>query len=203
MIQVTYAGWLSGLDAMNAAGLVNGHNSVGCRFDRTGVRIDIRLWAYRLMRTCDSTGQFVAQIDAVPLTGKGFSIVLVDAGGDTCALEAAVPLVARRGRGAPFAYATNHYVTDQLKDADRRTPEAKQISICRFGYLRWIEQVGTPRGASDIQAILRSHEPWAPCRHGGPHGSHTLWSIVGLPRARKLLVADGPHCTHPYREFAL
>jgi len=198
MIQVTYAGWLSGLDAMNAAGLANGHNSVGSVFEKTGPRVDIRLWAYHLMRRCRSAREFLDAIDDAPLTGKGFNVVLADERGDTCVLEAAVPLVACRDRGGDFVFATNHYVSDALKDADRRAPGQKEISIHRYGYLRWRQRTSPPKTAADVRGILASHEPWAPCRHGGAHEAFTLWSMIALPRARRLLVASGPPCTHEH-----
>ena len=201
MIQVTYAGWLSGLDAMNAAGLVNGHNSVGSVFDKSGERLDIRLWAYHLMRHCRSSQEFLAQMDTAPLTGKGFNIVLVDAAGDTCVLEAAVPLIACRDRGKEFVFATNHYVSEPLREADRRSPEHKPVTIYRYGYLRWLAETSPPKEENDVRAILASHAPWAPCRHGGPHLSFTLWSMVGLPREKRLLVASGPPCSNDYRVF--
>jgi len=108
---------------------------VGSVFDKTGEHLDIRLWAYHLMRHCSSTAEFLARIDAAPLTGKGFNIVLTDAAGDTCVVEAAVPLIAVRDRRVPFVFATNHYVSEPLKDADRRAPDHKPVSIYRHGRL--------------------------------------------------------------------
>jgi len=203
MVQVTYAGWLSGLDAMNAAGLANGHNSVGSVFEKSGRRVDVRLWAYRLMRRCRSTGEFLAGLERAPLTGKGFNIVLADAAGDTCVVEAAVPRVACRGRGERFVFATNHYVSAGLADADRRRPAAKEISRNRYDYLRRIERRRPPAGREDVRDLLRSHEPWAPCRHGGPHVSFTLWSMIALPARRRLLVAPGPPCERAHRALDL
>lgn len=201
MLQVTYAGWLSGLDAMNGAGVANGHNSVGSVFDKPGMRIDIRLWMYRLMSVCRSTAELLDMIDIAPLTGKGFNIVVTDAAGDSCALEAAVPLVSVRDRGRPFVYATNHYAGDAIKDADLRTPEKKRVSIYRLGYLRWREAVRPPGCVGDIKDILRSHDPWAPCRHGGPHLSHTLWSMICVPASRGVLVSSGAPCDSDYAQY--
>lgn len=201
MIQVTYTGWLSGLDATNSAGLVNGHNSVGSKFDKAGERLDIRLWVYHLMRICGTVGEFLSSVDGVPLTGKGFNIVVNDTAGDTCVLEAAVPLVSHRDRGEPFVYATNHYASDSLKDADMRAPGQKPISVYRHGYLRWVDEMTPPRTLGDIQGILCSHEPWAPCRHGGAHESTTLWSMVGIPAQHRLRVASGTPCTCAYAEY--
>ncbi len=201
LIQVTYTGWLSGLDGMNSAGLVNGHNSVGSRFDKTGERLDIRLWVYHLMRSCGTVGEFLSSVDGVPLTGKGFNIVVNDTAGDACVLEAAVPLVSSRGRGEPFVYATNHYASDSLKDADMRAPGQKPISVYRHGYLRWVDEMTPPRTLGDIEGILCSHEPWAPCRHGGAHESTTLWSMIGIPAQRRLRVASGTPCTCEYADY--
>ncbi len=201
MIQVTYTGWVSGLDAMNSAGLVNGHNSVGSKFDKSGERVDIRLWMYALMRQSDGVADLLTRLDCVPLTGKGFNVVLVDRSGDTCVLEAAVPLVSVRSRGEAFVYATNHYASNTLSDADRRTPDQKPVTIYRYGYLLWRDAFQRPRHSRDLVDILQSHEPWAPCRHGGAHLSHTLWSMVGLPADQHLRVASGPPCSHAYLDY--
>lgn len=202
MVQVTYAGWISGLDAMNSEGLVNGHNSVGSIFDRQGDRIDIRLWIYHLMRVCRTSDELLTLLSEAPLTGKGFNIVVADISGDICVIEAAVPLTSYRGRGHEFIYATNHFITPPLADADMRKPGKKIISIYRLGYLDWVSAVSPPKTRNDIAEILRSHQPWAPCRHGEPHESYTLWSIIGLPRERKLLVASGNPCENEYRDFS-
>ena len=200
---VTYAGWLSGLDAVNAAGLAAGHGSVGSIFPRPGPRIDIRLWSYGLLRSCRTTGEFLDHLGAAPLTGKGFNIVLVDRAGATAVVEAALPVLARRGEGEPFVFSTNHFVTPELREADRRTPRGKEVSTYRFGYLRWVQETSPPQTVADLRRILSSHEPWAPCRHAGPHGSTTLWSMIALPRDGLLLVADGHPCDTPYTEFAV
>jgi len=201
MVQITYAGWLSGLDALNAEGLANGHNSVGSRFDKSGPRVDIRLFFYHLMRTCRTTREIIHALANTSLTGKGFNVVLVDAGGATAVIEAAVPIVSARAVNKPFVFATNHYVLPSLKDADMRVPEQKEISTYRFGFLRWTEQVRPPITLDEFHALLRSHEPWAPCRHGKPFKSQTEWSIVAIPNEDRILVAPGRPCDTPYKEF--
>ncbi|MBI3946549.1 MAG: hypothetical protein HY321_11565 [Armatimonadetes bacterium] len=203
MIQVTYSGWLSGLDAMNAAGVANTHGSVGSVFDRTGPRIDVRLWGYHLMRTCATTRAFLEGMLRGSLTGKGFSIAVGDAAGDTLVVEAALPLIAYRDRGRPFVYSTNLYATEALKNADRRSAAARLVCQYRTGYLRWMEENRPPRTLADVQAVLSSHEPWAPCRHGGSHLSHTEWSLIALPRARRVLVSNGPPCDADYQAFSI
>lgn len=201
MLQVTYSGWLSGLDALNAAGLANMHGSVGSKFDKSGPRVDVRLWVYHLMSTCACTTEFIEGMFQGNLTGKGFSIAVGDRSGDTAVVEAAVPLVAYRDRGRPFVYSTNLYTSDALQDADMRTPALKPISYYRTGYLRWVEENCPPKSLADMQALLSCHEPWAPCRHGGAHVSHTEWSAIALPQSNRLLVTNDAPCQADYQEF--
>jgi hypothetical protein len=199
MVQVTYAGWVSGLDAMNAEGVATVHSSVGSAFPRPHPSLDIRLRAYQALRGCSNTGDFLAALGSRPLTGKGFNIVVGDVLGDTCVVEAAVPVLARRGRGETFVFTTNHYITSELVEADQRTPEGKEISVYRLGYLKWIKAQSQPQTISELQGLLRSHDPWGVCRHGGPHKSRTLWSMVAQCESGEILVCDGFPCEGEYQ----
>jgi len=203
MVQVTYAGWLNGLDAMNAAGLANTHGSVGSKFDKSGLRVDIRLWSYRLMRTCQTTLAFAQGMMQGSLTGKGFSIAVADAQGHSAIIEAAVPVIAVRDMDQPFVYSTNLYMSEALKNMDARKPAAREIALNRYGYLKWIEQTRLPATQDDIQRLLSSHEPWAPCRHGGAHQAETEWSMIGLPAQRILRVSHGAPCSASYQDVAV
>lgn len=200
-IHVTYAGWLSGLDAINAEGLANTHGSVGSVFDKSGLRLDIRLWIYGLMQSCRSRDQFIRELAKIPLTGKGFSVAVGDLAGNTAILDAAVPFVAAREVDRQFSYSTNLYMSKGLEKADMRPLGKRDICLFRHGYLRWIEATNPPRRLADIKSLLGSHDPWAPCRHGGPHRSKTLWSMINLPQSGKVLIADGSPCTSEFVEF--
>lgn len=203
-IHVTYAGWLCGMDAMNAAGLANTHGSVGSKFDKSGDRLDIRLYTYHLLRSCRSTAEFVAKLAGnIPLTGKGFSIAVGDKDGGTVMLDAAVPFVAVRDGNRQFCYSTNLYMSPGMENADMRPPEKRHVCVFRNGYLRWVESECPPRNINDVKKILSSHEPWAPCRHGGVHGSVTLWSMINLPQSGKVLLATGNPCCNEYKEYSL
>jgi len=202
-LQITYAGWLSGLDAMNAEGVGNTHGSVGSVYDKSGPRVDIRLWTYRLMQRCRTTRELVEGLMAGSLTGKGFNIAVVDRAGRTVVIEAAVPLIQARAWNAPFVYSTNHYNLPALQQSDMRAPQNKMVSIRRYGYLQWIDACHRPTRLADVKTILASHEPWAPCRHGGAHISHTEWSMIALPQKNKIMVTDGPPCRTAYQEFSL
>jgi predicted choloylglycine hydrolase len=202
-IQVTYAGWLSGLDCMNAEGLANTHGSVGSVFDKSGSRIDIRLKGYQLMHSCRTTDEFITGLNEVPLTGKGLNIAVGDAQGSTAMLDAAVPFIAVYNRNKKFDYATNLYKSPGLENADMRPPDKRDICVSRYGYLKWRAETSPPENLDDIKKLLSSHEPWAPCRHGGAHGSKTLWSMINLTKSRKVLLAHGSPCKNEYKEYSL
>ena len=202
VLQVTYAGLLSGLDAMNAEGLANTHGSVGSVFDKSGRRLDVRLRLYQLLRTCRTTREFIEGLTSGPgLTGKGFNILVMDRGGDAAVVEAAVPLIAWRRSSEAFIYSTNHYLAAPLEHADTRTPDGRRTSVYRLGYLDWRAEVDPPTDLAEMQALLASHEPWAPCRHAGPHVSVTEWSMIALPRAGRVLLAPGPPCETEYASY--
>jgi hypothetical protein len=201
MLQCTYAGWLSGLDAINAEGLANTHGSVGSVFDKSGDRVDIRLATYHLMRNCSKVKEFCAKLSEMSLTGKGFNIIAGDAKRKSVIVEAAVPLIACRAFGQKFFYTTNHFISNALENADMRSPEGKVISTYRLGYLDWVAKTNPPESLDDVKNILSSHEPWAPCRHGGAHVSETYWSQICLPEKRKMFVSHGAPCEVEYSEY--
>jgi predicted choloylglycine hydrolase len=203
MLQATYAGWLSGLDAMNAKGLANTHASVGSVFKRPEKSLDIRLASYSLMRNCEKTEEFIYGLSSLSLTGKGFNIVCGDSYGNTAVVEAAVPIIQTRELNDEFIFATNHFINEELKNSDQRDARGKTVSTYRFGYLEWRKLKAPPSSIQDIKNILSSHEPWAPCRHGGVHISETEWSMISLPAERKLLFSPGPHCKYEYQEFTI
>jgi predicted choloylglycine hydrolase len=202
-MHVTYAGWLSGLDCINAEGLANTHGSVGSVFDKSGMRVDIRLKAYQLMHSCRTTDEFIVGLNETPLTGKGFNIAVGDAENNTAMLDAAVPFIAVSARNKKFDYATNIYKSPGLENADMRPPEKRDICVYRYGYLKWLEETNPPENLDDIKKLLSCHEPWAPCRHGGPHGSKTLWSMINLTKSGKMLITHGSPCRNEYKEYSI
>lgn len=199
---VTFAGWLNGLDAMNAEGLASVHGSVGSIYKKSTGRVDIKVLSYSLMRTCRTFDEFADGLMKVPVTGKGFSIITGDKSGSIGVLEAAVPMVELRDVNKQFIYSTNLYMNEALRNSDCRKPERRNICEYRYGYLRWREQNNPPENLEDIKALLSSHEPWAPCRHGAPSfTSRTFWSMITLPREGKILLADGPPCENEFCEI--
>lgn len=200
-LQLTYPGWLSGLDMMNAAGLANTHGSVGSCFKRPHDSLDIRLRMYQLMRQCRTADELTAGLQASRLTGKGFSIAVGDSNGTTVILDAAIPLVCERDKNSNFAWATNLYETPFLENADCRPHETRHICVYRYGFLHWTAETHPPQSLADIKSLLSSHEPWGPCRHAGAHNALTTWSMICLPQLGKILIAHGPPCIHQYQEY--
>jgi len=194
---VTYAGWISGLDAMNAEGLANTHGSVGSKFDKSGERLDIRLAMMQGMTQCRTVKEFLEYLRSVPLTGKGFSIALGDVSGETCFLDAAVPELVTRSHNEPFSFSTNLYRAPEVADMDQRTEAARALAMRRTAYIEG--QARQPGTLDEVQVLLSDHSsPWAPCRHGGESVSVTQWSMICLPEKHEVLVADGFPCQAPY-----
>ena len=200
-IQVTYAGWISGLDMMNAEGLANTHGSVGSIFPRPRRRIDIRLRLYELMKSCRNIDELIygLQDPEVPLTGKGFSIAAGDRRGECVFIDAAVPNIVVRDRNRQFSWSTNLYDAPGLENADQRPAELKPFCQARS---RYISERKPPVDLAGIKALLSDHSvPFAPCRHGGQSRSVTVWSMYCLPEKGCVGVADGTPCNTPYREL--
>ncbi len=200
-LQVTYAGWLSGLDMMNSAGLVNTHGSVGSLFPRGGNRLDIRLRMYRLMRHCRTVPELLSGLEAVPLTGKGFSIMAGDAEGQNAVIDAAVPEIIISGRDVDHAFSTNLYIAPELDGRDGRTPAGRIHNRGRRRFLQDFFAGHTLRSVGELQALMRTHGEFAPCRHVPLCPSSTFWSMIALPAERKILLASGAPCETEYREY--
>ncbi len=200
-VQITYAGWLSGLDMMNAEGLANTHGSVGSVFPKDGLRMDIRLRMYQLMQSCRNAAELAQGLRQVPLTGKGFAIAVGDAVGDAFFLDAAVPELELRSQQDAFAWATNLYASPRLCNADARPPERRGHCLKRYEYL---QQQPAPQNLAELQALLSDHSsPYAPCRHGGEHLSVTTWSMFALVQKRTVVYSDGNPCENSWKEVLL
>lgn len=202
-IQVTYAGWISGLDMMNAEGLANTHGSVGSIFPRPRQRMDIRLRMYELMKRCKTADELIYELQdpSVPLTGKGFSIAVGDRNNECLFIDAAVPNVVTRDRNKQFSWSTNIYETPGMENADMRPVELKPFYRARNSYLA---QVTPPEDLAGIIALMSDHsQPFAPCRHGGASNAVTAWSMYCLPEKGCVGVADGNPCSSTFTEVMI
>ncbi|MGN0871153.1 MAG: C45 family autoproteolytic acyltransferase/hydrolase [Victivallales bacterium] len=200
-LQITYAGWLSGLDMMNAEGLADTHASVGSFFSKKGLNMDIRLRMYQLMQSCRTAKELALALREVPLTGKGFAVAVGDAQNDALFLDAAVPKIAVRAQQEDFAWAANLYMSPEVCNADTRPVNRRDHCLKRYEY---IGRQPVPRTMEQIRRLLCDHSsPYAPCRHGGEALSVTTWSMIALPQKRAVYYTDGNPCVNLYKEIIL
>lgn len=199
---VTFCGWLSGGDMMNAEGLAVGHSSVGSRLQQSASHAPVLQWMYWQMLRCRDAAEYLRALASTPLYGKGFTQLAVDRGGRICSPEIPCPLVQcrRPPAGATAMHCVNHYQLPELAHLDRRSPEGKAYSLARQSLLER-ECAAGDRSLAHMRRILSLHGAPAICRHGGADLSWTEYSLIGLCSQGRLLVADGPPCTVPYAEI--
>jgi len=201
---VTFCGWLSGGDMMNAEGLAVGHSSVGSRLRQSPLQVPALQWLYWVLFRSRDVATFQRNVAMLPLYGKGFSMVAVDRRGALCAPELPCPLVQIRppAPGAAAMHCVNHYQLPELAGMDRRNAEGKANSMARSRRLQQACDNGD-HSRQHLQDILRQHGEGAVCRHGGADLSWTEYSMIGVTASATLMVAEGTPCDHPYETVRL
>ena len=196
---VTFCGWLSGGDMLNAEGLAVGHSSVGSRFWQSPLHVPALQWLYWIVLRSKDCSAFQKNVTMLPLQGKGFAMVAVDRQGRMCAPELACPLVQLRQppAGAHALHCVNHYQLAELKGMDRRSPEGLAHSQARQALLSRQGQEGE-RSLESLKRLLRQHGEPALCRHGGVDQAWTEYSLIGVTASATLWVAAGTPCTAEY-----
>jgi len=200
----TFVGWFSGADMINAEGLATGHSSVGSKFQQAPHHVSVLQWLYKGMFEMKSVGDYARHVTSMPLRGKGFSQVVVDAKGNMASGELACPIAQIRwpANGLKAMNCVNHYQLPQLEGRDGRAPEGLANSKGRQAFLDAALLDGD-RSITHMKRILASHGEYSICRHGGKDQSFTEYSMIGLPRQRKALLAHGNPCATPYVEICL
>jgi len=204
-LNFTFCGMVATLDGMNAEGLAIGHSSVGTVFGQSNLHVPIRLWGYEAMFRCRTTAEMVRFMASVPLRGKGYSSVVVDAGGAICSLEQPCPLTQVRmpKEGETYINCSNYYQLPALAEADARPPDGKRNAIARAELLDETFLGKDNRSLADMKSVLRYHGDPGICRHGAHDVSHTEYSMIGLPESRKCLYLHGYPCEGEYVEVQL
>jgi len=202
-INFTFAGWVSTIDGMNAEGLAVGHSSVGSVFGQSDSYAPVLLWAYEGLRNCGTVEQFARHMASVPTSGKGFSILAVDASGSMLSIEAACPLtqVRRPPEGARHMNCVNCYQLPALANADRRDLRGKANALKRRLFIEQALDREPVLNVETMKSLLRHHGDPSICRHGTDGPSHTEYSMIGLPTQGRVLLVDGYACEHEYREL--
>jgi len=206
VIVFTYAGLLATADGMNAAGVAIGHSSVGSVFEQNDRHVPIRLWAYEGLFRARTTREFVNHMASQPMRGKGYALVCVDAGGDAVSLEAPCPVLQVRRPAASHGHVqcVNRYQLPTLAEADRRDPAQKCNAQARAD---WLEKTLAEPGPFDLprmQSILRRTEEPAICRRPQtPRDVMTEYSMIALPRDRRVMFLYGDPGEQTYRTVTL
>ena len=204
LVLFTFCGLVATTDGMNAEGLAIGHSSVGSTYEQSDHHVFIRLWAYECMMRARTTAEFLRLFGSRPTRGKGYTILCVDAQGLMCSIEAPCPLMQVRfpDEGARVMNCVNYYQLPHLWNADRRPEQGKLNAIARRHTLDQLEQSLPDLGLASMQGALRHHGDVSICRHGGGDGSHTEYSMIGIPRQGKVLYCHGYPCEEQYSDIA-
>jgi len=170
-----------------------------------------------VLETCATTQEAIKYITEFPDRSNGCHYGLMDASGDTCVIETTSTRYAiRRTKDGILAH-TNHYQTEELKDANlpdevRFKMDDMDISPIESPikrYKREVQLLAKSRGEitmETIKNILRDHDNREPddftvCTHGVSAG--TLGSIIVLPEVREFWVTDNHPCNTAYEKFKI
>lgn len=205
LINCTYAGWVAAGDIVNAEGVASGWSSGSSPFFQSPFNVPDRLWIYAGMLKARSAEDFARHITALPLRGKGYTGVTIDAQGNMFSAEIMPPLVQLR-RPSPWMRGmncTNWYQHPHLKGLCFRAHIDNAM-----GRSAVLEQA-LKHDRLDVKhmtSVLRSHgAPADICRHGQARHdcSFTEHSMIGVVRERKMLICDGNPCEATYEDICL
>jgi len=171
----------------------------------------------KVLETCANTQEAVDFITKFSARSNGCHYGLMDASGDICVVETTSTRHAIRYPIDGILAHTNHYQTEELKDANlpdyvRFKMDDMDISPIESPirrYKREIELLKKYHGQitmDTIKSILSDHDNREPddftvCTHGSSAG--TLGSIIVLPAKREFWVADNHPCSSEYEYFKL
>jgi len=169
------------------------------------------------LETCATTQEAIEFITTFDGRTNGFHCGLMDVSGDTCVIETTSTRYAiRRPKDGILAH-TNHYQTEELKDANlpdyvRFKMDDLEIYPLESPIRRYqrefelLEKFNGQITMDTIKKILRDHDNREPddftvCTHGPAAG--TLGSIIVLPKKKEFWVTDNHPCKSEYEKFIL
>ncbi len=202
-ICLTFCGWLSGGDMMNAEGVAVGHSSVGTNFQQNLSHAPLLQWLYSGMFQYKSAEDLARHVTSAPLRGKGFTQATVDRAGNILSAELACPLaqIRRPADGKVAMNCVNHYQLPCLKDMVLKQRDRKGLAYShgRQKYLEAAVEDGD-RSIEHMKKILRRHGDISICRHGGKDLSYTEYSMIAVAKEARFLFVDGYPCEEEYVE---
>jgi len=170
-----------------------------------------------MLETCATTQEAVKFITNFTDRSNGCHYGFMDASGDTCVIETTSTRHAIRRPTDSILAHTNHYQTEELKDAN--LPDYVRFKMDDMDinpiespirrYQREIKLLKEHKGQINfekIKSILSDHEKgekndFTVCTHGLAAG--TLGSIIILPTKREFWVTDNHPCNSKYEKFTL
>ena len=170
-----------------------------------------------VLETCATTQEAINFITKFPDRSNGCHYGLMDVSGDTCVIETTSTRHAIRRPEHGILAHTNHYQTEELKDANlpdhiRFKMDDMDISPIESPIRRYEREYklltrGKGKITMDtIKTILSDHDNREPddftiCTHGISAG--TLGSIIALPQVREFWVTDDHPCNTAYEKFKI
>ena len=170
-----------------------------------------------ILETCATTQDAIKFITNFKHRSNGCHYGFMDASGDTCVIETTSTRHAiRRPLDGILAH-TNHYQTEELKDANlpdyvRFKMDDMDINPIESPIRRYNREIALLKQhkgqitIETVKTILRDHDNREPddftvCTHGPAAG--TLGSIIILPTKREFWVTDNHPCSSEYEKFIL
>jgi predicted choloylglycine hydrolase len=206
---------------MNEKGLVIGYN-YGRSWKKEPLDFKLKgvpgtFIVQEVLETCATTQEAINFITKFPDRSNGCHYGLMDVSGDTCVIETTSTRYAIRRPEYGILAHTNHYQTEELKDANlpdyvRFKMDDMDISPIESPirrYKREIMLLKKYKGQIDmdsIKDILSDHDNREPddftvCTHGPSAG--TLGSIIVLPTKKEFWVTNNHPCSSDYEKFRL
>jgi isopenicillin-N N-acyltransferase-like protein len=183
---------------MNAHGAAQGIDSLTARDDRVGVP---RVLVSR--HSLDAKNREDA-LERAGLPGRsgGYGHVLAFAGGDALTIETTAERLAVLDGPGPH---TNHYLAAELQPTG---DEPSAGSVARYERITELLEQTPPATPEAAMKLLRDHDssPQAICKHassGAPEESAVMFSMVCELESRRMWLAGGNPCEHPYEEVEL
>jgi isopenicillin-N N-acyltransferase-like protein len=184
---------------MNAHGAAQGIGSLTASDDGVGVP---RVLVSRSSLEARDRADAIARAAMAGRAG-GYGHVYAFAGGDAFTVETTGRRHALIDAPGPH---TNHYVDPGLAEI---APEASEGSRARLARLRELLTERRPASPEDLMEIMQDHRsaPQAICLHPDPEegdeASAVMFSMVAHVESKRMWVAAGNPCEHPYTEIDL
>lgn len=184
---------------LNAHGGAQGIGSLTAADDGVGVP---RVLVSRSSLEARDRADAIARATMAGRAG-GYGHVYAFAGGDAFTVETSGRRHAVLDAPGPH---TNHYLDPELAEI---APEASEGSRARLARLRELLEEHPPTAPEDLMEIMRDHRsaPQAICLHPDPEegeeASAVMFSMVADVDAKRMWVAAGNPCEHPFVEIDL